>query len=60
MKEVREEWERREEMLSGKDDGEIVQNVLCLLLAVPVKVLCENLSGSHTRSTRKKIKTPGS
>lgn len=41
MKEVREEWERREEMLSGKDDGEIVQNVLCLLLAVPVKVLCE-------------------
>lgn len=28
-------------MLSGKDDGEIVQNVLCLLLAVPVKVLCE-------------------
>lgn len=41
MKGVREEWERREEMLSGKDDGEIVQNVLCLLLAVPVKVLCE-------------------
>ena len=41
MKEVREEWERREEMLSGKDDGEIVQNVLCLLLAIPVKVLCE-------------------
>ena len=35
MKEV------REEMLSGKDDVEIVQNVLCLLLAVPVKVLCE-------------------
>ena len=45
MKEVREEWERREEMLSGKDDGEIV---------------VKNLSGSHTRSTRKKIKTPGS
>ena len=41
MKEVQEEWQRREEMLSGKDDGEIVQNVLCLLLAVPVKVLCE-------------------
>lgn len=41
MKEVREEWERREEMLSGKDDGEIVQNVLCPLLAIPVKVLCE-------------------
>ena len=41
MKEVREEWERREEMLSGKDDGKIVQNVLCLLLAIPVKVLCE-------------------
>lgn len=41
MKEIQEEWQRREEMLSGKDDGEIVQNVLCLLLAVPVKVLCE-------------------
>ncbi len=41
MKEVQEEWQRREEMLSGKDDGEIVRNVLCLLLAVPVKVLCE-------------------
>ena len=41
MKEIQEEWQRREEMLRGKDDGEIVQNVLCLLLAIPVKVLCE-------------------
>ena len=46
MKEVQEEWQRREEMLSGKDDGEIVQNVLCLLLAVPVKVLCEKFKNS--------------
>ena len=40
MQEVKEEWKRREEMLSGEDD-EVVQNVLSLLLAIPVKVLCE-------------------
>ena len=40
MQEVKEEWKRREEMLSGEDD-EVVLNVLSLLLAIPVKVLCE-------------------
>lgn len=40
MQEVKEEWKRREEMLSGEDD-EVLLNVLSLLLAVPVKVLCE-------------------
>lgn len=40
MQEVKEEWKRREEMLSGEDD-EVVLNVLGLLLAIPVKVLCE-------------------
>ena len=39
MQEVKEEWKRREEMLSGEDD-EVVLNVLSLLLAIPVKVLC--------------------
>ena len=40
MQEVKEEWKRREEMLLGEDD-EVVLNVLSLLLAIPVKVLCE-------------------
>lgn len=40
MQEVKEEWKRREEMFSGEDD-EVVLNVLSLLLAIPVKVLCE-------------------
>ena len=40
MQEVKEEWKRREEMLSGEDD-EVLLNVLSLLLAIPVKVLCE-------------------
>ena len=40
MQEVKEEWKRREEILSGEDD-EVVLNVLSLLLAIPVKVLCE-------------------
>lgn len=40
MKEVNEEWKRREEMLSG-EDSEVTMNVLSLLLAIPVKVLCE-------------------
>ena len=40
MQEVKEEWKRREEMLSGEDD-EVVLNVLSLLLAIPVKTLCE-------------------
>lgn len=40
MQEMKEEWKRREEMLSGEDD-EVVLNVLSLLLAIPVKVLCE-------------------
>ena len=40
MQEVKEEWKRREEMLSGEDD-KVVLNVLSLLLAIPVKVLCE-------------------
>ena len=40
MQEVKEEWKRRGEMLSGEDD-EVVLNVLSLLLAIPVKVLCE-------------------
>ena len=40
MQEVKEEWKRREEMLSGEDD-EALLNVLSLLLAIPVKVLCE-------------------
>lgn len=40
MQEVKEEWKRREEMLSGEDD-EVMLNVLSLLLAIPVKVLCE-------------------
>lgn len=40
MQEVKEEWKRREEMLSGEDE-EVVLNVLSLLLAIPVKVLCE-------------------
>lgn len=40
MQEVKEEWKRREEMLSGEDD-EVVLSVLSLLLAIPVKVLCE-------------------
>lgn len=40
MQEVKEEWKRREEMLSGEDD-EVVLNVLSLLLAIPVKALCE-------------------
>ena len=39
MQEVKEEWKRREEILSG--DDEVVLNVLSLLLAIPVKVLCE-------------------
>lgn len=60
MKEVREEWERREEMLSGKDDGEIVQNVSACSWQSRSRSSVKNLSGSHTRSTRKKIKTPGS
>ena len=60
MKEVQEEWQRREEMLSGKDDGEIVQNVLCLLLAVRSKFFVKNSSGNHIHLTRKKTKTPGS
>lgn len=40
MQEVKEEWKRREEMFSGEDD-KVVLNVLSLLLAIPVKVLCE-------------------
>lgn len=40
MKEVNKEWKRREEMLSG-EDSEVTVNVLSLLLAIPVKVLCE-------------------
>ena len=40
MPEVKEEWKRREEMFSGEDD-KVVLNVLSLLLAIPVKVLCE-------------------
>ena len=40
MQEVKEEWKRREEMFSGEDDN-VVLNVLSLLLAIPVKVLCE-------------------
>ena len=40
MQEVKEEWKCREEMFSGEDD-KVVLNVLSLLLAIPVKVLCE-------------------
>lgn len=40
MQEVKEEWKRREEMLAGEDD-EVKLNVLSLLLAIPVKVLCD-------------------
>lgn len=40
MQEVKEEWKRREEMFSG-EDNKVVLNVLSLLLAIPVKVLCE-------------------
>ena len=40
MQEVKEEWKRREEMLAGEDD-EVTLNVLSLLLAIPVKVLCD-------------------
>ena len=43
MQEVKEEWKRREEMLSGEDD-EVLLNVLSLLLAIPVKVLCEKFN----------------
>ena len=40
MQEVKEEWKRREEMFSGEDD-KVVLKLLSLLLAIPVKVLCE-------------------
>ena len=40
MQEVKEAWKRREEMLAGEDD-EVTLNVLSLLLAIPVKVLCD-------------------
>lgn len=40
MKKVNEEWKRREELLSG-EESDVTLNVLSLLLAIPVKVLCE-------------------
>lgn len=40
MKEVNKEWKRREELLSG-EESDVTLNVLSLLLAIPVKVLCE-------------------
>ena len=40
MKEVNEEWKRREELLSG-EESDVALKVLGLLLAIPVKVLCE-------------------
>lgn len=40
MKEVNEEWKRREELFSG-EESDVALKVLGLLLAIPVKVLCE-------------------
>lgn len=40
MKEVNEEWKRREELLSG-EESDVALKVIGLLLAIPVKVLCE-------------------
>ena len=38
---IRKEWEEREAALAGETDEERMLKVLALLMAVPVKVLCE-------------------
>ena len=38
---IQKEWAAREEALTGETDEEQILKVLCLLLAVPAKVLCE-------------------
>ena len=38
---IQKEWAAREAALTGETDEEQILKVLCLLLAVPAKVLCE-------------------
>lgn len=38
---VEEEWELRKEAMTGESDQENLQKVLCLLISVPTKILCE-------------------
>lgn len=39
---VEHEWEERAKVLKGETTEETMQIVLCLLMAVPTRILCEN------------------
>lgn len=53
MREAREmvekEWAEREKMFTGVDEEERMKKILCLLMAVPVKVLCEKFRWQPVR-----------
>ena len=48
-KHIDEEWRKREEFFSGSDETERMQKALCLLMAVPVKILCEDFDWKRPR-----------
>ena len=48
-KHIDEEWRKREELFSGSDETERMQKALCLLMAVPVKILCEDFDWKRPR-----------
>lgn len=48
-KHIDEEWRKREEFFSGADETERMQKALCLLMSVPVKILCEDFGWKSPR-----------
>lgn len=48
-KHIDEEWRKREEFFSSSDETERMQKALCLLMAVPVKILCEDFDWKRPR-----------